>query len=70
MCSWIQPVCPSIKKSAGLAKSQTAPEAHNVLDGDDAAEEERRFVVTCTKDQARATMLFPPCLVYGWKVGR
>ena len=48
----------SIKKSAGLAKSQTAPEAHNVLDGDDAAEEERRFVVTCTKDQARATMLF------------
>ena len=33
----------SIKKSAGLAKSQTAPEAHNVLDGDDAAEEERRW---------------------------
>ena len=47
----------SIKKSAGLAKSQTAPEAHNVLDGDDAAEEERALV-TCTKDQARATMLF------------
>ena len=33
-----------IKKSAGLAKSQKAPEAHNVEDNNDDAEEERSIV--------------------------
>ena len=47
-----------IKKSAGLAKSQKAPEAHNVEDNNDDAEEERSFVIATTKEQARATILF------------
>ena len=54
-----------IKKSAGLAKSQKAPEAHNVEDNNDDAEEERSFVIATTKEQGRR-FTFSSCMVYGW----
>ncbi len=51
-------VVTGMKKSAGLAKLQEAPDPHGIIDGDDESKGEGRFTIDSTKEQTRATLFF------------